>query len=88
MKKLVMTVWLVAAAGVSHACDVCTRQQPKVWRGVTHGAGPDGVWDYVIVGATAVIGVIALFYATMWIVRPGEREPGHVKYSIFNHHQA
>ena len=84
MKKIIITVMGAATAQVSYACEVCARQQPKILRGITHGVGPEGMWDYVIVGTTAVVGVIALFYSMKWILRPGEQEPGHVKYSILN----
>lgn len=68
---------------VSFACEVCLKQQPKVLRGITHGAGPQSDWDYVAVGVTALVMVISLFYSIKWIIHPGEKEKGHIKNIIF-----
>jgi len=66
------------------ACEVCKKQQPKLLRGVTHGAGPQGDWDYVWVGSIIVVVLVSLFYSVKWIIYPGEKETNHIKYSIFN----
>ena len=66
------------------ACEVCKKQQPKILRGVAHGAGPQSDWDYVIVACTAIIVLISLFYAVKLILKPGEKESEHIKRSIFN----
>ncbi len=66
------------------ACEVCKKQQPKVLRGITHGAGPQSDWDYVVVGCAVILVLISLFYAVKWIMHPGEKEREHVKNSIFN----
>lgn len=68
----------------SLACEVCKKQQPKALRGITHGAGPQSDWDYVVVLGTVLIVVVSLFYSIKWIIHPGERERGHIKNSIFN----
>ena len=54
-------------------------QQPKILRGLTHGAGPQGNFDYVIVAATAAVVLFTLVYAIKCLVRPGEREATHIK---------
>lgn len=84
MKKSILFMALILSHFGSFACEVCKKQQPKVLRGITHGAGPQSDWDYVIVGVTALIVVVSLFYSIKWIIRPGEREKEHIKYSIFN----
>ena len=61
------------------ACEVCAAQQPKILRGLTHGAGPQGNFDYVIVAATAAVVLFTLVYAIKCLVRPGEREATHIK---------
>jgi hypothetical protein len=68
----------------SLACEVCKKQQPKVLREITHGAGPQSDWDYVVVLGTALIVVVSLFYSIKWIIRPDEKEREHIKNSIFN----
>ena len=64
------------------ACDACQKQQPAVLRNVWHGGSPDSQWDYVIVGAAALVVVLTLFYSLKWLVRPGERELNHIKQQI------
>jgi len=66
------------------ACEVCKKQQPKILRGVTHGAGPQSDWDYVAVWGIAIVVAISLFYAVRWIVKPGEKETDHIKRSVLN----
>jgi len=66
------------------ACEVCKKQQPKVLREIAHGAGPESGFDYVWVGITAIIALVSLYYAVRWIIRPGEKERKHIKYSILN----
>ncbi len=66
------------------ACPECEKQQPKILRGIVHGGVPDGNWDYVIVWSVAFITAITLFYTIKWIVRPGERQPNHIKYTVLN----
>lgn len=61
------------------ACETCRAQQPEVLRGLTHGAGPQGNFDYVIVFVTLAVAVLALVYAIKFIVHPGEREADHIK---------
>jgi hypothetical protein len=36
-----------------YACDACEKQQPEILRGITHGAGPQSNWDYLIVSVAA-----------------------------------
>ena len=79
---LLSTPLLVHVTSV--ACEVCKKQQPKVLRGITHGAGPQTDWDYLVVFGTALIVVVSLFYTIKWILHPGEQEREHIKNSIFN----
>lgn len=66
------------------ACPVCERNQPKVLKGIVHGAGPESNWDYVGGVVTGVIALFTLIYSVKWIVKPGEKNPNHIKYSILN----
>jgi len=66
------------------ACPVCERNQPKVLRGVTHGAGPESQWDYVIVWTTVAIVLLTLFFSVKWLIRPGEKSEKHIKRMILN----
>ena len=85
MKKLTALLWLLAATpALLFACPVCERQQPEITRGITHGAGPDSSWDYLIVILITLITLVTLFYSVKWLIRPGEKNQSHIKYSIFN----
>jgi hypothetical protein len=70
---------LVALRPTAWACEICEAQQPKILRGLTHGAGPQGNFDYIIVLATVAVVLFALVYSIKFIVRPGEREANHIK---------
>jgi hypothetical protein len=84
MKKFVSTFLFAMAFTFSFACEVCDRQKPKALRGITHGAGAQSEWDYWIVGITAVIVLISLYFSVKWLIRPGEKSSSHIKYIILN----
>ena len=65
------------------ACPVCEKSQPKLLRGITHGAGPESNLDYVIIGITAAIVGISLYYSVKWLCKPGEAGNDHIKRSVF-----
>lgn len=64
-------------------CPVCEKAQPRILRGITHGAGPQGQWEYFIVMLMVVVTILTLFYSIKWLIRPGEKA-GHIKYFILN----
>jgi hypothetical protein len=66
------------------ACPVCERNQPKILKGIVHGSGPDSQWDYVIMWTVIAIAVFSLYYSVKWLIRPGEKNDNHIKYSILN----
>ena len=72
---------------LTHACPACEKAQPRILRGITHGAGPESRWDYVIAYAVAIITVLTLIYSIKWLIRPGETTPNHIKNFIINHDQ-
>ena len=85
MKKIIAAaIFFLLMNATAWACPVCERNQPKVLRGVVHGQGPDGFWDYVIVWAAVVISIVTFYYAVKWLVRPGEKNKNHIKYFILN----
>lgn len=77
-------ILIILLQTVAAACPVCERQQPKIVRGIVHGAGPDTSWDYVIVCTVAVIALATLFFSVKWLIKPGEKNKSHIKYSILN----
>lgn len=66
------------------ACEMCESQQPKILKGVAHGAGPEGNWDYLIAIIASVIVLFTLVLSIKYLVRPGEKDPNHIKNSILN----
>ena len=84
MKKIIFLLLFMFIQLTSWACEVCEKQQPKVLRGITHGAGPQSDWDYVVVGCMMIIVAVSLCYSVKCIIRPGENERAHIKHSIFN----
>ncbi len=66
------------------ACPECESKQLEALKGVAHGAGPEQNWDYLIVGFTALIVVVSLFYSIKWIIRPGEKSGSHIKREVLN----
>ncbi len=83
LKKITLLAATFCFAGIEVlACEACKKQQPKILRGVTHGAGPTSDWDYVAVWGIAIVVVISLFLAIRWIARPGEKESDHIKRTV------
>jgi len=68
-----------------YACDACVKQQPEILRGITHGAGPQSNWDYLIVSVAAAIVVTTLFFSIKWLLWPGEKEEKHIKRIVLNY---
>lgn len=83
MKNILLRLFFLLPLALSSltalACPACEKQQPKILRGITHGAGPDSNWDYVIVWATVLIVVLTLWFSVKWLIRPGEKSGQHIK---------
>ncbi|MGE0771935.1 MAG: hypothetical protein AB7K37_09515 [Cyclobacteriaceae bacterium] len=63
----------------SWACELCKKKQPKVLEDVTHGAGPQGNLDYLIVSIALVVVGITLVFSLKFLISPRESNPGHIK---------
>lgn len=79
MKKLLLILALFFTKNIAFACEVCEKRQPKLLKGIAHGASPENDWDYIIVWGTVAITVVSLFFAVKWLVKPGETEENHIK---------
>ena len=64
------------------ACPVCEKNQPAILKGITHGAGPESDWDFLIIGVTVVIVIFCASLMVFQIVQPGEKNAAHIKNSI------
>ncbi len=84
MKKILLLMLTVIPGIASFACPACEKQQPALLKGITHGAGPDGNWDYVIVTISVIIVLFTLFFSVKWMIRPGEQSQSHIKRLVLN----
>lgn len=84
LRRSLAIVAFLLVNGVVMACEVCKKQQPKILKGITHGAGPQSDWDYVVVWCMVLIVLVSLFYGIKWMLQPGEKDTEHIKRSIFN----
>lgn len=84
LRKFTPTLLLLLSNIVMMACPVCEKQQPKVLRGITHGAGPQDNWDYLIVWSMVVIVAITLIWSLKLLLLPGEKSNNHIKRYILN----
>ncbi len=84
-KAVLLASILVITTSVVMACPVCERQQPKILRGITHGAGPDSSWDYLIIWSTILIVLLTLYFSIKYLVRPGEKSSDHIKRTVLFH---
>lgn len=80
----ILLLLLSVAGSNALACSVCEKQQPKILRGITHGAGPEGNFDYIIIWIMVAITMATLYYSVKWLIRPGEKSGGHIKRFILN----
>lgn len=83
--KIVTTISFLFISGISaFACPVCEKQQPEITRGLTHGAGPQSNWDWVIIAVMTLITVLTLIYSVKYLIKPGEKNENHIKQSILS----
>ncbi len=80
--KQIFVFVFIAIANFAFACDACKLQQPKITKNITHGTGPDGNMDWLIVGIVGIITLITLYYSVKFLVKPGEKDKKHIKYSF------
>ena len=79
MKKLTYIGFLLLSIAAM-ACPACEKQQPELLKGISHGTGPTGNSDYVIIIATAIIVVVTFIYFIKYTFFPGERSVKHIYY--------
>lgn len=83
-KYLGLLLLLICFLQSSYACEVCEKQQPKILRGITHGGGPQGNFDYIAIWIMIVITLGTLYYSIKWLIKPGEKGSSHIKRTILN----
>ena len=83
-KKLIITLLTILSVHIANACPVCEKQQPKITQGLTHGAGPQSNWDWVIIAIITVITFLTLLYSIKFLIKPNEKNSDHIKLSILS----
>jgi len=81
---LALGIMSIGTGGALYACPVCERNQPKVLKGIVHGAGPDSQWDYLIIGSVAILVIGTLYFSVKWLIKPGEKNKDHIKRTVLN----
>lgn len=81
-----MSTLLLLTMSPALACDVCQDQQPRILRNITHGAGPQGSTDFIIITVAAIIVGLTLIYSIKYLLKPGEKSPDHVKNIIIDNY--
>ena len=84
LKNIGLTTLMLTAGLSAMACEACKKQQPKLLQGITHGAGPDSGWDYLIVVVMIIVTLYVLYATVKCIFRPSEKNNEHIKRLILN----
>lgn len=84
LQAMLTSALLLTCTPPASACDACKQQQPKILQGITHGAGPESNWDYLIVMIMVLITLYSLYATIKCIAVPGEKKNEHVKRMILN----
>ncbi|WP_346882650.1 hypothetical protein [uncultured Algibacter sp.] len=66
------------------ACPLCEKNQPKGFENITHGQGPEGNIDYVIMYSAILIVGYTLIMSLKYLIKPKERESSHIKNLVLN----
>lgn len=84
MKRLIIVLVFIFSHFGLFACPVCEKQQPAMLKGISHGTGPQGSWDMIIIWISIAIVALTLFFSIKFLVRPGEKSETHIKRFILN----
>lgn len=84
MKKIILSLLLILPWIAAVACPACEKQQPKWLRGITHGTGPSGPMDMILVWFMIAVVVVTAFFSIKWLIKPGEKSTEHIKRLILN----
>lgn len=82
MKQILLLFTLLFFNSKSHAsiaCDLCKAKQPKGFENITHGEGPEGNIDYIIMYSAILIVGYTLFMSIKYLANPKEKMEGHIK---------
>ena len=83
-KFLITTLIYLIGQHIDFACDVCKKNQPAGFENITHGAGPSGTMDFIIIGVATVIVLFTLVLCFKYLIKPQENDPDHIKNIVRN----
>jgi hypothetical protein len=84
MKKYLLLFIATIFNTGAFACEACKKQQPKFLQGISHGAGPNSNWDYLIVAIMVAITLYVLVATLKCLFKPAENGQEHIKRMILN----
>ena len=84
MKTSISAIVLLLSSSAGWACDLCKAKQPKGLENITHGQGPTGNMDYVIMYSAIVMVGYALVMSVWYLIRPKEQKRDRIKNSILD----
>jgi hypothetical protein len=82
--KTLLLFFVVSPLQSVLACPICEERQPKIARGLTHGAGPQSNWDWVIIALIGAVTLLTFIFSLKYLISPGEKNTDHIKQSILN----
>lgn len=86
MKKIIYSLIITLLTPVmALACEACDLQQPAITKNLTHGSGPQGTMDWIIVAIITLITLATLFYSVKYLIMPGEKSSSHIKNNVLNY---
>lgn len=79
MKTKLLTLIAILISAIGLACPVCEANQPKGFENLTHGKGPEGDFDFIIMFVAIIIVGYALIMSIKYLAKPKEKEKSHIK---------
>ncbi|MCK0156791.1 hypothetical protein MWU65_06345 [Cellulophaga sp. F20128] len=86
MKNKIATLLIFLISALGMACPLCEAKQPKGFANITHGEGPNGDIDYIIMYSAIVIVGYTLIMSIKYLARPKEKEKNHIKNLVLEEH--
>ncbi len=84
MKTKISTLVLLLLSATTFACDLCKKNQPKGFENITHGNGPQGNIDYIILSSAIIIVGYTFIMSIKYLVKPREKNQNHIKNLVLN----
>ncbi|RDK89183.1 hypothetical protein [Marinirhabdus gelatinilytica] len=84
IKKTLLTSITIFISFVMVGCPVCENNQPKGFENITHGQGPDGNLDYIIMFVAIIIVGFTLIMSIKYLIKPKEKNKDHIKNLVVN----